>query len=810
MSEYWHAPPGRELVSAYYFQDNDRLPQYRTEEVLRARMADAAERRDAASAGRRRAVEQDDDGVARRSSSGTASGSVLEADYVVGCDGGHSLVREQIGIERGGTDFDQLMVLAVFRSRELHECLERFPERSTYRVMHPDLKGYWMFFGRVDVGEGFFFHAPVPRGHTRDNFDFPGLLQRAAGLQRSRCEFDYVGFWDLRIAVAETYQVGRVFIAGDAAHSHPPYGGFGLNNGLEDAANLGWKLAARAAGLGRRRAAGVLRRGAAAGVPRRRRGLHRRRIRDDRAFLERYSPERDREEFERGFEEQHQGASAARLQDYEPHYEGSPVVLGPPGGVCSAHGTHTFKARAGHHLPPQLLSSGATCSRSWARFTLLAFDADDAAVEAFEQAAEALGVPLTVVRDSFADGRDGLRGAADPGAPGPVHRLDRRRAPGRCRRGAADGHRTRLTPGRPPGRRCWGRVESPRPPPVPRRRSAPSWRRVARRARPGRRRHRGPREAPDPVSLRRERRPSTWRCSPTAWSTPGTSSQAPDGTLLVDERGRWVRRRPPRRGVRSVDADLDDLFAEGETGLMGLALDPAFSDNRRFYSCQGVEGDGGASISVIALDGRRRWSAATRVNDPLVGGIPVNERPGGTAAAGCGRTRRGAVVGTGDTARGTNPQDPGRWPARCCGSPHRRPRPATPSGPRSGPYGHRNVQGLAVRPGTGQVCSVEHGPDRDDEVNLLCAGANYGWDPAARGYDEGVPMTDRHPGAVAAVWSSGGRRSPPAARRSWTGPVGGLRRLLLVGVQKDGGVLGLRLDEPAGSRAVPVPELEDT
>ena len=61
-----------------------------------------------------------------------ASGrQVLEADYVVGCDGGHSLVRQQIGIERGGTDFDQLMVLAVLRSRELHEGFKRFPPRST-------------------------------------------------------------------------------------------------------------------------------------------------------------------------------------------------------------------------------------------------------------------------------------------------------------------------------------------------------------------------------------------------------------------------------------------------------------------------------------------------------------------------------------------------------------------------------------------------------------------------------------------------------------------------------------------------------
>ena len=133
---------------------------------------------------------------------GGAARQVLEADYVVGCDGGHSTVREQIGIARGGADFDQLMVLAVFRSRELHEGLKRFPERSTYRAMHPDLKGYWQFFGRIDVGEGLFFHAPVPADTTRDNYDFHGLIQKAAGFHFA-CEFDHVGFWDLRVAVAE-------------------------------------------------------------------------------------------------------------------------------------------------------------------------------------------------------------------------------------------------------------------------------------------------------------------------------------------------------------------------------------------------------------------------------------------------------------------------------------------------------------------------------------------------------------------------------------------------------------------------------
>ncbi len=154
-----------------------------------------------------------------------------------------------MGIDRGGRNFDQRMVLAVFRSPELHDFLNRFPPATTYRVMKPELHGYWQFFGRIDVGEGFFFHAPVPNDATPDTFDFLGLLHEAAGF-RFHAEFDHLGFWDLRIMLASQYSLGRMFIAGDACHQHPPYGGFGLNTGLEDAANLGWKLAAKLQGWG--------------------------------------------------------------------------------------------------------------------------------------------------------------------------------------------------------------------------------------------------------------------------------------------------------------------------------------------------------------------------------------------------------------------------------------------------------------------------------------------------------------------------------------------------------------------------------
>jgi 4-hydroxyisophthalate hydroxylase len=173
----------------------------------------------------------------------------IEADYLVGCDGAHSLVREQAGIASDGADFDQRMVLAVFRSRQLHERLERFPLRTTYRVLEPELKGYWWFFGRVDPAESWFFHAPVHKDATTASLDVHALIERAAGFAVA-CDFQHVGFWDLRIDIADRYRQGRVFIAGDAAHSHPPYGAHGLNTGLEDAVNLGWKLAAVLHGWG--------------------------------------------------------------------------------------------------------------------------------------------------------------------------------------------------------------------------------------------------------------------------------------------------------------------------------------------------------------------------------------------------------------------------------------------------------------------------------------------------------------------------------------------------------------------------------
>jgi hypothetical protein len=323
---------------------------------------------------------------------------------VVGCDGARSTVREAVGIRQQSDDHDRRMVLLVFRSPELHRLLERHPGKSYMNVLIPELDGYWQFFGRVDLEGTFFFHRPVPADTTRDNFDFTGLLHEAVGAEFA-LEFDYIGFWDLRIATAETYRAGRAFIAGDAAHSHPPYGGYGVNTGFEDARNLAWKLAAKLGGWGGEallESYSLERQPVFASTAK---DFIARMIEEDRAFVRNFSPEKDRAAFEAEWDRRSRGGSTD-VFGFEPNYEGSPVVFGPPGGVCSARGSHEFTARAGHHLAPQPLSDGRNVFEALGTgFTLLALDADPGEIQALEAAARALGLPLSVIRDDRRGGR---------------------------------------------------------------------------------------------------------------------------------------------------------------------------------------------------------------------------------------------------------------------------------------------------------------------------------------------------------------------------------------------------------------------
>ena len=251
----------------------------------------------------------------------------------------------------------------------------------------------------------------------------------------------------------------------------------------------------------------------------------------------------------------------------------------------------------------------------------------------------------------------------------------------------------------------------------------------------------------------------------TGLTHPWDIAFTPDGTMLFTERDDGLRVRLTDGTVRQVTADFSDLNFGGTAGLLALVLDPDFVSNRRFYTYQRHTG---AEMQLIAWTIDQDYTTATRVADPLVGGIPRNRNRG--PSHGGGRLRFGPQgylwIATGDGFSGTAAQD-----LTSLGGKVLRVDSQTGAGAPDNPfapspiytYGHRNPQGLALRPGTSQMWSVEHGPDHDDEINLLVSGGNYGWDPApdegaADLYDETTtPMTDlvKFPDALEAKWSSG-------------------------------------------------------
>ncbi len=385
----------RELVRPYYFSDNERLPQYATEAVLRKRMAELPQIT-TLYGWQVETISQDQEGVTIGISGRNGEGrQILRSAYAVGCDGSKSMVREAAGISQRLSEHEKLMVLLVFRSQGLNDLLQRFPRKSYYNVLHPDLKGYWQFFGRVDRDGTWFFHAPVPLGTTQDNFDFTAYLHRAVGAEFD-VEFDHIGFWDLRFAVADNYRAGRLFIAGDAAHSHPPYGGYGVNSGFEDARNLGWKLAAILAGWG---GDGLLDSYSAERQPvfaSTARDFIEKSIHTDRDFLAKHAPANDRTDFEQHWAERAHGATA-EVNTFEPHYEGSPIICGVEGRQSSAVGKHVFSAQAGHHLAPLSLASGKNVYEELGPgFTLISCRAE-IDTEPFARAARKRDIPLAVV-----------------------------------------------------------------------------------------------------------------------------------------------------------------------------------------------------------------------------------------------------------------------------------------------------------------------------------------------------------------------------------------------------------------------------
>lgn len=232
--------------------------------------------------------------------------------------------------------------------------------------------------------------------------------------------------------------------------------------------------------------------------------------------------------------------------------------------------------------------------------------------------------------------------------------------------------------------------------------------------------------------------------------------------LLLTERDAarvWLR---DRSGLHQVGFPSSEVWVSGETGLMSLAVDPAFRRNHRFYTCQGGDTSSGHDVEVHAWRLQAKPLRAEDAGTLLSGIRATTGRHGGCRLL---IARNGSmIVGTGDAADENNDENLEVLNAatlrlnRFTGAPW----PTNPfiNAPVATQryihtYGHRNVQGLAER-SDGTLWSVEHGTDRDDEVNLLMPGGDYGW-KAGGGYDESRPMTDQSlPGLqIAARWSSG-------------------------------------------------------
>jgi 2-polyprenyl-6-methoxyphenol hydroxylase-like FAD-dependent oxidoreductase len=186
-------------------------------------------------------LSQDEDGVTAE----LADGTQLRSRYLVGCDGGRSTVRKLLGVGFPGepSSVDTL----------LGEMEVAVPAETVAAVV-AEVRTTQKRFGLGPVGEGV-YRVLVPANGVAEDRSAPPTIEEFRRQLRATAGTDFGVHsprWLSRFGdatrQADRYRVGRVLLAGDAAHIHPPTGGQGLNLGIQDAFNLGWKLAAEVDG----------------------------------------------------------------------------------------------------------------------------------------------------------------------------------------------------------------------------------------------------------------------------------------------------------------------------------------------------------------------------------------------------------------------------------------------------------------------------------------------------------------------------------------------------------------------------------
>ncbi|GIE88210.1 rifampin monooxygenase [Actinoplanes regularis] len=186
-------------------------------------------------------LSQDPDGVTVELTGGTR----LTARYLVGCDGGRSTVRKLLGVAFPGEPSRIETLLGVMELTA--------PAEEVAAVM-AEVRRTQLRFGAGPLGDGT-YRVVVPAAGVNEDRSVQPTLEEFRRQLRATAGTDFGAHsprWLSRFGdatrLAESYRSGRVLLAGDAAHVHPPLGGQGLNLGLQDAYNLGWKLAAEVAG----------------------------------------------------------------------------------------------------------------------------------------------------------------------------------------------------------------------------------------------------------------------------------------------------------------------------------------------------------------------------------------------------------------------------------------------------------------------------------------------------------------------------------------------------------------------------------
>jgi 2-polyprenyl-6-methoxyphenol hydroxylase-like FAD-dependent oxidoreductase len=186
-------------------------------------------------------VEQGDKVIATVRNLASGETQEISARYVVDCSGSHSPIRRAFGIRMNGQTEIEYHLSVFMRLPELWKHHDKGKAALTFFV---DEKGGWRNLVMIDGRELYRFALSGKAFYDNpDKVDVTKYFNEIAGENIPR-EILSVVRWSACDIVAEKYRVGRVFLAGDAAHQNHPSGGFGLNTGMGDIDNIGWKLAA--------------------------------------------------------------------------------------------------------------------------------------------------------------------------------------------------------------------------------------------------------------------------------------------------------------------------------------------------------------------------------------------------------------------------------------------------------------------------------------------------------------------------------------------------------------------------------------